>query len=864
MKAKAILSILVILISISCNQQYEFPYQDPSLSFEERAGDLVSRMTLEQKIAQLNYRSPAIEELGVEEYNWWNECLHGVARAGEATVFPQAIAMAAMWDRELMYSIAEVISDEARAKHHEFASRNRRGIYQGLTFWSPNINIFRDPRWGRGMETYGEDPYLTGEMAVEFIRGLQGDDPRYLKLVATSKHYAVHNGPETLRHTFNAETSVRDFRDTYLPAFRKTVLEAGVYSVMCAYNRYMGVPCCGSSSLQNEILREEMGFDGYIVSDCGAISNIYRTHKYVETAEEAAAMAVINGTDLNCGNTSQYLAGAVQKGFITEEEIDIAVKRLMLARMKLGMFDPPEMVPYTSIPYDVVCSEENRRIALDAARKSMVLLKNENQHLPIRKDISKIAVIGPNSNELETMLANYNGTPRNPVTPLQGIREKFNNSEILYTPGCHFAEGLPLMSVVEEKYLFTSEDFDKNGLRARYFNNYEFEGEPVLERVDPEIDFYWWDREVPEPLVNDIFGVIWTGYLLPPKSGQYALGCESKNFELFLNDSLFESNRNVHHPNKKYSFVDLEAGRSYKIEIRAIDFQGDAMCSLIWEIPDPDMEEKALVAAAEADHVILFMGLSPRLEGEEMKVEVEGFSGGDRVTLGLPELQKSLIRKIIRTNPSVTLVLLNGSALSIPWENENIPSILEAWYPGETAGTAIADILAGDYNPAGRLPVSFYNSVNELGDFKDYKMEGKTYRYYRGNVLYPFGYGLSYTQFEYSIPVVNKSDVDEYGKIELSVDITNTGNYNGEETVQVYVSYPDSDIQRPFKELCEFKRVAIQKGETITVNFKINMEDLEYYNEESGSYTVEKGIYLLHIGSSSDDKDLQTIDIQVI
>ncbi len=420
------------------------------------------------------------------------------------------------------------------------------------------------------------------------------------------------------------------------------------------------------------------------------------------------------------------------------------------------------------------------------------------------------------------------------------------------------------MSVIDRKYLFTSEELNKNGLNANYFNNLNFEGEPIISRVDDEIDFYWWDREVPQPLVNDSFGVIWTGYLVPPKSGNYALGCESKSFELFLEDSLIQSNKNIHHPNKKYRFIALEAGKKYKIEIRTTDFQGDANCSLIWEIPDPDMEEKALVAAAEADHVVLFMGLSPRLEGEEMKVEVEGFSGGDRIHLDLPELQKKLIRKIYRTNPSVTLVLLNGSALSIPWENQHIPSILEAWYPGETAGLAIADILAGDYNPAGRLPVSFYNSVSDLGDFEDYNMSGKTYRYFQEELLYPFGYGLSYTDFEYSLPALDKTEVDEYGKIELSIDVTNTGAYDGEEIVQVYLSYPDSKIQRPGKELCEFKRLMIQKGETATIVFKLDISEFEYYNVDTESYEVEKGRYLLHVGSSSDDKDLQTVEFTIL
>ncbi|HYW94258.1 MAG TPA: glycoside hydrolase family 3 C-terminal domain-containing protein [Bacteroidales bacterium] len=867
MKLKLIFFLAISgLLFSSCKPKYDYSFRDPSLSFEERADNLVSLMTLDEKISQLNYQSAAIDRLGVPAYNWWNECLHGVARAGEATVFPQAIGMAATWDRDMMAKISNVISDEARAKHAEFVSRDKRGIYQGLTFWSPNINIFRDPRWGRGMETYGEDPYLTGEMAVQFIKGLQGNDPKYLKVVATSKHYAVHSGPEPLRHSFNAEVSVRDLRDTYLPAFRKTVTDANVYSVMCAYNRFEGKPCCGSSELENSILRDEFGFDGYVVSDCGAISDFYKEggHNVAGTREEAAAMAFINGTDLNCGKTSQYLKGAFEQGLITEQEIDISVKRLVLARLKLGMFDPQEDVPFANIPYSVVCSENNHNAAVEAAKKSIVLLKNDGNALPLSKNLKRIAVIGPNADDIETLLGNYNGTPRHPLTPLQGIVNKAgNNTHVIYAPGCRLAENIPLFDLVKSNYLFTDKDLSTHGLNARFYDNQEFEGDPVISRIDSSVDYFWWDRDKYEGLVNDDFSAEWTGYIVPPVSGKYAIGCEAKTCELFLDGESLATMKNIHEYKKKYSFVELEAGKPYEIKLKTYDFHGDAKCTLLWDIPGRNLEAQAVKAANEADQVIMFMGLSPRLEGEEMKVEVEGFSGGDRMMLGLPDIQENLIRTIAATGKPVVLVLLNGSALAINWENENLPAIVESWYPGEAAGPAIADVLFGDYNPAGRLPVTFYKSVDDIPPFKDYDMKGRTYRYFEKEPLFPFGYGLSYTTFSYAMPKAEKSTYSAGEPVKVSVNVTNTGNVDGEEVVQLYVSYRDSKITRPKEDLRGFKRVMIKAGETKNISFELQSSDLEYYNEDSGSYEVEKCSYVLNVGPSSNPDDLKGVEIKI-
>ncbi|MEX2371308.1 MAG: glycoside hydrolase family 3 N-terminal domain-containing protein, partial [Bacteroidales bacterium] len=514
MNYRILVSVILVIISLACNSDKNPRYLNTKLSIEARVDDLVSRMTLEEKVSQLGYTAEGIERLGIPDYNWWNECLHGVARAGRATVFPQAIGLAATWDRDMIFEMADVTSTEARAKYNDFQVKGKRGIYQGLTFWSPNINIFRDPRWGRGMETYGEDPFLTGEIATQFITGLQGDDPDYFKVIATSKHYAVHSGPEPLRHSFNAVVSDRDFRDTYFPAFRKTIEDAKAYSVMCAYNAYMGDPCCGSSPLLEDLLRNELGFEGYVVSDCWAIKDFFDGHNIVETAAEASAIAVLSGTDLNCGFAFDSLVSAVNDGYIAESDLDVAVKRLMTARMKLGMFDPPELVPWSGLNAEVVASAKHARVALETARKSMVLLKNENNTLPLSKDLKRIAVIGPNANDIEVMCGNYNGTPIDPVTPLMGIIEKTaGKSEVRYARGSSHAEGLPFLEVVPSANLFREANKAENGVDAQYFDNKNAEGEPVYRTTDKSIDFYWWDRTPREELEDDNFSVKWTGYL---------------------------------------------------------------------------------------------------------------------------------------------------------------------------------------------------------------------------------------------------------------------------------------------------------------------------------------------------------------
>lgn len=831
-----------------------FPYQDATLPVEVRVRDLVSRMTLEEKILQMVYDAPAIERLGVPEYNWWNECLHGVGRAGIATVFPQAIGLAATWNTALMRRIATAISDEARAKHHEFLRRGVRRIYTGLTFWSPNINIFRDPRWGRGQETYGECPYLTARMGVEFVKGLQGNDPKYLKLVATAKHYAVHSGPEPLRHSFDARADERDLRMTYLPAFKALVREGGVISVMGAYNRTNGEACCASRTLLQKILREEWGFggpsgnDGYVVSDCWAIVDIYAHHKLVKTPAEAAALAVRNGCDLNCGSTFPHLREAVPQGLITEAEIDRAVTRLFTARFRLGMFDPPEHVPYAQIPYQVVNSPEHRALALQAARESIVLLKNDGL-LPLNKTLKSIAVIGPTADDLIALLGNYNGTPVEAVTPLEGIRRYVSKGTVVYTAqGCHIAEGVPPLTPVPSGCLRPVQtDAGQTGLTATYFANSQFEGEPVRVCVDPLVDFNWKLSTPVSDEWGEPFSARWEGYLVPPLSGTYRLGVRGYAYHLELDGQMLVEYRSEHHPITQTREVELQASRLYPIRLETQSIYADPPLQLLWAVPGVDYETPALEAARQAEVVVMVMGLNSNLEGEEMPVHVPGFNGGDRTDIGLPAPQQALLEKVHALGKPIVLVLTNGSALGITWANEHIPAIIEAWYPGEAGGTAIAEVLFGDYNPAGRLPVTFYKSVDDLPPFEDYRMEGHTYRYFRGEPLYPFGYGLSYTRFAYRNLTLSANPLAAGDSLTVTVEVGNVGERDGDEVVQLYLSDLEASVPVPIRQLCGFKRIHLAVGEWQTVTFEIAPEQFSLI-DNADRRVIEPGAFLISAG----------------
>src|SRR6478736_3287307 len=860
-----VLIIVGLLFTDACSVKKEdksLPFLNTELSIDNRVNDLVSRMTLEEKISQMVNDAPAIERLGVPKYNWWSEGLHGVARAGLATVFPQAIGMGATWDETLLHEVSTAIADEARAKHSNFIKKDKRFIYQGLTLWSPNINIFRDPRWGRGQETYGEDPYLTGKLAVQFIKGLQGDDATYYKTIATAKHFAVHSGPEEGRHSFNSTTEENDLRETYLPQFEMAIKEGKPYSVMCAYNRYNGEACCGNKRLLQQVLRSEWNFNGYIVSDCDAIVDIYKFHKVVATPEEAAALAVKSGTDLECGNVYLNLKSAVDKKLITEEEINVAVKRLFTARFKLGMFDPDEKVAYARIPYSVVDSKEHKELSLDAARKSMVLLKNKDNILPLKKDIGTVAVIGPNADQWLMLLGNYNGVPSDPVTPLRGIKEKVSSqSKVLFAQGCELAEGMPMFYTIPNENLSS----DGNpGLKVSYFNNKELAGEPLFSSVDKNLDANWYDKAPREDMDDDSFSVRWSGEIKPNLSGNYQLGIISTcNTKLFLNDSLIA--KTTYHFRDEYgdprlrksNVVKLEAGKLYKIRVEAIESFADAQVQLVWATPKPELKKQAIEAAKQADVVVMCMGITPRMEGEEMDVKIDGFIGGDRTRLDLPELQQQLIKDIQALGKPVILVLLNGSALAINWENKNVNAILEAWYPGQAAGQAIADVLFGDYNPGGRLPVTFYKSVNDLPSFEQYKLTSQTYRYFKGEPLYPFGFGLSYTSFSYESLKVN-SELKAGDSVHVSVLVKNTGKVAGDEVAQLYLANQNKSASRVNPTLKGFKRLHLNPGESSVINFTLPPNDFSTFNNK-GEREIQKGKFEIFVGGGQPKYDKQTL-----
>ncbi|MBO0720744.1 MAG: glycoside hydrolase family 3 C-terminal domain-containing protein [Blastocatellia bacterium] len=821
------------------------PYKDPALPLEKRVDDLVSRMTLEEKVSQMMNAATPIERLGIPAYDWWNEALHGVARAGYATVFPQAIGLAATWDEDLVRQVADVASTEARAKYNEFERQGDRARYHGLTFWSPNINIFRDPRWGRGQETYGEDPYLTSRLGVAFVKGLQGDNPSYLKVVSTPKHFAVHSGPEPERHGFDANVSERDLETTYLPAFRAVVQEGKAEGIMCAYNRTDGLPCCANQKLY-DILRKEWDFKGHVVSDCGAITDIYRFHHFAKTAAEASALAVKAGTDLSCGGEYRSLLQAVRDKLISEAEIDVSVKRLMTTRFRLGMFDPPEKVPFASIPYSENASPAHREVSLKAARESIVLLKNEKETLPLKKDIKTIAVIGPNADAPEVLLGNYNGQPTKSVTPLAGIRAKVSPAtKVLYTLGSTLTgePGSPVPAASTP-----------GGFKGEYFNNKELKGDPVLVRSDEQVNFDW-SRGRPAPQVNeDNFSVRWTGKFAPPESGTYQLGATADDgLRLYLDGRLlidaWDNNNQPSQIRTVMKEVNLEAGHNYDVRIEYYEDVRNAIAKFIWSFPrfSERITEEAVNTAKQADAVVLVMGISPALEGEEMTVNVEGFRGGDRTDLSLPKAQEALIKAVQAVGKPVVLVLLNGSALAVNWEAENVPAIVEAWYPGEEGGTAIADVLFGDYNPGGRLPVTFYKSINQLPPFENYAMDGRTYRYFKGDPLYPFGFGLSYSSFRYENLKLSAKSIKAGDDIKVSIDVVNSGTIAGDEVVELYLSDVASSFPVPIRSLAGVKRVFLEPGKKQTVTFTIKAEQMVIV-DDTGRKAVEPGDFAIVVG----------------
>jgi beta-glucosidase len=721
-----------------------------------------------------------------------------VARAGLATVFPQAIGLAATWDTDLMHRVADTISTEARAKYNEAIRNEDYSRYHGLTFWSPNINISRDPRWGRGQETYGEDPYLTSRMAVAFIKGMQGDDPHYFKVIATAKHFAVHSGPDPLRHQFDVHPSERDLRDTYLPAFRASIVEGKADSVMCAYNRVDGVPACASTDLLQKTLRGEWGFQGYVVSDCGAVADIFGGHKYKANSAEASAAAVKAGTDLTCTFTNDYrsLPDAVKAGLITEAEIDRSLERLFVARFKLGMFDPPERVPFSKIPYSAVDSAEHRKLALEAARKSIVLLKNEKGALPLGATVRSIAVIGPAADDSEALLGNYNGFSSKHVASLEGMEKQFAGK-------VHYALGATYTSQTSS---VVSAAAMAPGVLAEYFDNPDLQGQPKLTRMEPRPAFRtaFIDPAVAAILPRRGFSIRWAGTLTPPVSGDYTISAAGGR--VYFGDGEVGEKP-----------MALEAGRAYKLRVEYRNgggAQGNVAGNvrLQWIPPAEALLSQAVQTVKSADVAVAFLGLNPNLEGEEMKVDIPGFSGGDRTDLNLPASQEQLLEAAVQTGKPVIVVFSSGSAMAVNYAAEHAAAVLEMWYGGEEAGTVIAETLAGVNNPAGRLPVTFYKSADQLPPFDDYRMAGRTYRFFKGDPLYGFGFGLSYSKFQYS----GLSAKHTSAGARVTARVKNDSTREGDEVVQLYVN----------GELRGFQRIHLHPGESRAIEFSLKPEDL--------------------------------------
>ena len=857
-------------------------YLNTKLSPEERAHDIVSRMTLEEKAEQLEDYATAIPRLGVPDYQTWNEALHGVARAGYATVFPQAIGMGATWNPAIVHTMGTVISQEARAKYNEAQREGNHRIFYGLTFWSPNINIFRDPRWGRGQETYGEDPYLTGRMGIAFIEGVQGPDPNHPRAIATSKHFAVHSGPEPLRHGFNVDPTPRDLEETYLPAFRATVTEGHVDSVMCAYNSIDGWPACTSKMLLKEHLRDAWGFKGFVVSDCGAIVDVFQGHKKAADIEHASALSLEAGTDLSCSIWApgfNSLAKAVQAGLVPEALVTQAAERLYTARFELGLFDPMGTNALDKIPMTDVGSAVHRQAALKAAEEAIVLLKNDGV-LPLKGAPGKIAVIGPTADLLTSILGNYVGTPMDPVTPLDGLAKQFKASPILYAQGSSLGEGF---FVPVPRSVFGL----GKGLKTEFFATPDWTGRPVATTTTPLVQSDWENALPTLEVKTTNYSVRWTGTLAAPAAGHYVFSVESgdsfpyspvENYRIKLDGKVVSEGSlrakldlstmgNFHvqtgasptaPPLMQFAkpieipvdFSDTKAHEFVFEYSHEADRSGGGV-TLKWVAPAQAQLDEAVAQAKQADVVVAFVGLSPQLEGEEMRVKVPGFNGGDRTALELPEPQQKLLEALKATGKPLVVVLQSGSAVALNWANQNANAILEAWYPGVEGGTAVARTLAGLANPAGRLPVTFYASLDGLPAFTDYTIKGRTYRYYTGKPLWGFGYGLSYTTFKYSAVKLSAETLKAGDPLTATVVVTNTGKLGGDEVVEAYVKTPQEG--GPIHSLVGFERITLAPGASKTVTLKIDPRSISSVDEK-GERSILAGKYTLTVGGAQPEE----------
>lgn len=858
------------LAVLQLNAQSNPPvYQDAKQTAAARAHDIVSRMTLDEKAAQLEDWATAIPRLGVPDYQTWSEALHGVANAGYATVFPQAIGMAATWDKSIVQQMGNVIGYEGRAKFEQAQKEGNHRIFYGLTFWSPNINIFRDPRWGRGQETYGEDPFLTGRMGVAFISGVQGPDADHPLAVATSKHFAVHSGPESTRHVANVNVNPRDLEETYLPAFRTTVVDGGVKSVMCAYNAIDGDAACSNTMLLKDHLRDAWGFKGFVVSDCGAIVDVAKGHHNAPDIMHAAAISLKAGTDLSCSIWSpgfNTLAKAVRDGVVSEDLVTQAAERLYKARFELGMFDAPR-----NIPFNVVGSEEHQNISLKAAEESIVLLKNEGT-LPLNKSLKDIAVIGPTADLLTSLEGNYNGQPRNPVFPLDGIQEQFSGATIHYAQGSTLAEGF---TVPVPRTVFGS------GLQVEYFATPDWTGAPVAIGHEPAIQHDWRDSTPVAAVQTHDYSVRWTGTLQVPAPGKYAFIIDGgsdfpyspkESYHFVLDGkTLSEGDLNAGKVNLgAFTFADgasptappvMSSPKAPRIEIDFADTKphefrldyshyGDRAgggVTMRWESPADALLTEAVAAAKASDVVVAFVGLSPQLEGEEMPVKIEGFNGGDRTSVELPAAQRKLLEAVAQTGKPVVLVSLTGSAISLKWGKEHAAAVLQAWYPGGNGGKAIAETLAGINNPGGRLPVTFYATTDDLPAFTEYSLKNRTYRYYNGKPLWGFGYGLSYSKFNYADVKLSNSSLKAGDALTATVNVTNSGSAAGDEVVEAYLKTPQKD--GPKYSLVGFERVHLNAGESRNVTIEISPRSLSSVNDK-GERSILEGAYHLSLAST--------------
>jgi beta-glucosidase len=835
------------IFQTSFKKKYDFPFQNPDLTFEERVNDLVSRLTLREKIDQMRNDAPAIPRLAIPKYNWWNECLHGVGRSNyNVTVFPQAIGLAASFDEDGLKKTAEIISDEARAiNNHSKRIGHEGDQYSGLTFWTPNINIFRDPRWGRGQETYGEDPYLTSMMGMAMVHGLQGNDPKYLKVSACAKHYAVHSGPEAKRHVFDVSVSNYDLWDTYLPAFKKLVVDAKVSSVMCAYNRYAGQPCCGSDLLMMDILRNQWKFTGYVTSDCGGVEDFFRNHKTHPDAASATADAVLHGTDLECGGSYGALMDAVKNKQISEQQIDVSVKRLFMTRFRLGMFDPAEKVSYSHIPMSVVENKTNHQHALKMARESMVLLKNDAHTLPLNKSIGTIAIVGPNADDKNAVLGNYNGFPSKIVSVLDGIKAKVGpKTKVIYEKATGYSKA----------DVFEQDDFsnqfsanDKGRWQVDYFANEQLQGTTVSTKTVNRIAL---DEDAIKALTQGAaskdFSARFTTVFSPLTPGDYVFKFSSERGYRFLIDEKKVMDQWHDHGNITNQYVlHAEAGKNYKLNLEYHQRSGKPSLSLTTGKMVRGDKNILVSKVKDADAIVFVGGISNAFEAE----------GSDKKSIDLPAIQTEYLKALQATGKPVIFVMFTGSAMSFDWEAKNIPAIVNAWYAGQDAGTAIADVLFGDYNPAGRLPVTFYKSAGDLPPLEDYSMANRTYRYFKGATLYPFGYGLSYTDFSYKWERKPLSSYTGNDTILCSVSVTNTGKINGDEVVQLYVQYPPGK-GLPLQELKGFKRISISKNGAQKAAFVLPVSTLKKWNDTKNTEEVIRGVYKLYAGSNSEDKKL--------